>query len=935
MQRLLFTLLALCFFIGVNAQALPQDTVTRKGKLPNGLTYYVRKNLRTPGQANFYIAQKVGAVQEEEHQRGLAHFLEHMCFNGTKHFPDDSLLRYLEGIGVKFGQQLNAYTAIDETVYNINNVPTARTSTVDSVLLILHDWSCALTLDEKQIDKERGVIHEEWRQRNSAQMRILDRQLPTLMSNCRPGNRMPIGLMSVVDNFPYQDLRDYYHKWYRPDLQGIIVVGDIDVDRTEAKIKEMFAPNTLPENPAKRIYYSVDDNEEPIVVSDHDPEQTMTVVSVMQKHQPVWADSLKNNMGYMRYKIIKTLVEGMFKARIQEILLKPETPYLNASFGEGDFLLSKSTQCTESYIIPKEGQLYEAITAAIKEMCTVLDHGFLQSELDRRTAQLAAGLELKYQNRNQRENGSFIQACLNNFLYNEPMLPLEDEVRIYQLMLPTVTIDECNMMFSMLFKRDTKNLVILSMNPEKDGYVQPSTDSLLLAVKAGYEAKTIPHVEESLDGELIKELPAPGFVKKSKAGHFGSKELTLSNGVKVVMLPTTHSDNEVLMQAYSPGGTSRYGIEDIYTTQLADNLCNASKLGGYKRTTLRKMLAGKHAQVSASLGAFSEQIGGGTSRDDLETLFKLVYLQFQPLEADNDAAQNLFTQYYTMLKGKENDPTSAYSDSVSRLCYGNHPLNIKFRKEDIQKVNYERALEMWADRYADASDFTFYFVGTFNEDTLTNYCCQYLATLPTQKRNDKEVYTDLKLRNGVLKNVYKTKMEQPQALATYLLHAPAKGKKNIKDEMVTSILSQAMQMTYTQVIREDMGASYGVGASAGHMKGNDGKWFYSYSVQGNVKPDMYDTCLVVMRQELEKVAQNGIPAEYMQRVKEYMQKSFHEMQNKNNTWLSYLQTYNRFGIDVEKEYLPTLESISQNDIKRVAKALLKSKNEITVVMLPE
>ena len=263
MQRLLFTLLALCFFIGVNAQALPQDTVTRKGKLPNGLTYYVRKNLRTPGQANFYIAQKVGSIQEEEDQRGLAHFLEHMCFNGTKHFPDDSLLRYLEGIGVKFGQQLNAYTAIDETVYNINNVPTARTSTVDSVLLILHDWSCALTLDEKQIDKERGVIHEEWRQRNSAQMRILDRQLPTLMSNSRPGNRMPIGLMSVVDNFPYQDLRDYYHKWYRPDLQGIIVVGDIDVDRTEAKIKEMFAPNTLPENPAKRIYYSVDERPRP------------------------------------------------------------------------------------------------------------------------------------------------------------------------------------------------------------------------------------------------------------------------------------------------------------------------------------------------------------------------------------------------------------------------------------------------------------------------------------------------------------------------------------------------------------------------------------------------------------------------------------------------------------------------------------------------
>lgn len=264
MKRILSLLLTLCMVAGVSAQSLPQDAETRKGQLPNGLTYYVRKNVRTPGQANFYIAQKVGSVQEEEEQRGLAHFLEHMCFNGTKHYPGDALLRYLEGIGVKFGQQLNAYTSIDETVYNINNVPTARTSTVDSVLLILHDWSCDLTLDEKEIDKERGVIHEEWRQRNSAQMRILDRQLPTLMSNSRPGNRMPIGLMSVVDNFPYQVLRDYYHKWYRPDLQAIIVVGDIDVDRTEAKIKEMFSPIALPENPAKRIYYGVDDNEQPL-----------------------------------------------------------------------------------------------------------------------------------------------------------------------------------------------------------------------------------------------------------------------------------------------------------------------------------------------------------------------------------------------------------------------------------------------------------------------------------------------------------------------------------------------------------------------------------------------------------------------------------------------------------------------------------------------
>ena len=934
MNRILSLLLTFCMVAGISAQSLPQDAETRKGQLPNGLTYYVRKNVKTPGQANFYIAQKVGSVQEEEDQRGLAHFLEHMCFNGTKHYPDDALLRYLEGIGVKFGQQLNAYTSIDETVYNINNVPTARTSTVDSVLLILHDWSCDLTLNEKEIDKERGVIHEEWRQRNSAQMRILDRQLPTLMSNSRPGNRMPIGLMSVVDNFPYQALRDYYHKWYRPDLQAIIVVGDIDADYVEAKIKEMFSPIIMPENPAERIYYGVDDNVEPIVVTDKDPEQSMTLVSLMQKHQPLWPENQKNTTEYLRYKAVKSMVTGMFSSRMQDILMKPETPFLMASFSEGDFLLSKVAKCTDSYIVPKEGQTYSSVTAAVQIMCTILDHGFLQSELDRRRASFLSSIDLKYQNRNKRENSAFIQDCLSNFLENEPLVSIEDEVNAYKQILPTITLDEVNALYAKMFSRDMKNLVVLVMNPDKEGYTQPSADSLLLAVKAGMDAKTTAFVDETASGALVKDLPAPGKVVKSKEGRYGSKELTLSNGVRVIMLPTTHNDNEILMQAYSPGGTNRYGAEDYITLEAAGELCSVSKLGGYKQTDIRKMLAGKQAQANGSMGSQNEYISGGSSRQDLETMMQLVYLQFQPLQPDMDAAQNMLTQYYTMLQGKENNPLSWYGDSVSSTLYGSNPRNVVMKKELLPAISYKRALEIWADRFADASDFTFFFVGTFDEDTLSKYCCQYLATLPTVKRNDKPVYTDLVIRKGNIQNIYKAKMEQPQAMASLIMHAPAK-KKNIKDEIVMSILGQAMQMNYTKTIREDLGASYGVGASGRHYDGNDGKYNYMFTVQGNVKPEMYDTCLTVMRQELAKVAEQGIPAEYMQRVKEYMRKTYLERQNKNNAWLSYLQSYYRDGIDVQKEYLSTLEKVSQKDIIRAVKALLKSKNEVTVVILPE
>ncbi len=934
MRSLLSLLLALCIAMVATAQPLPQDTVTRKGQLANGLTYYVRHNAKTPGQANFYIAQKVGSVQEEENQRGLAHFLEHMCFNGTKHFPDDALLRYLEGIGVKFGAQLNAYTAIDETVYNINNVPTARTSTVDSVLLILHDWSCDLLLDEKEIDKERGVIHEEWRQRNSAQMRILDRQLPTLMSNSRPGNRMPIGLMSVVDNFPYQALRDYYHKWYRPDLQAIIVVGDIDVERTVAKIEEMFSPIQMPKNPAERIYYGVDDNEEPIVVTDSDPEQTIPVIALMQKHQPLWPEEQKNSVDYIRHQALRSLVQGMFSSRMQEILQIPATPYMACTFGEGEFLLSKVTKCTESYIVPKEGQMYTSITSAVIEMCKILDHGFVQGELDRRRAALLSAIDLQYQNRDKRDNGEFIQQCLDNFLNSEPMVSLEVEAALYKSILPTITLEEVNAMYGKMFSRNLRNMVVFVQNPEKEGYEQPSQAELLAAVKEGFETETTPYVEEVMSGDLIEDLPAPGTVVKSKKGRFGGRELTLSNGVRVVMLPTTFNNNEIMMQAYSPGGTSRYGEEDWITLELAQELCTASKLGGFRQVDLRKMLAGKQAQVSGSIGARGEHVGGGSSRQDLETMLQLNYLLFQPLQPDVNAVNNLLTQYYTLLEGKEGNALQNYGDTVSSTIYAHHPRHIVMTKEMVMQVNYPRALEIWGERFADASDFTYYFVGTFDEDSLTDLCCRYLATLPTVKRNDKIVDTDLVYAKGEVTNIYRTAMEQPQAMAMLMLHAPAK-KNNLRDALTMSILGQALDMSFVKSIREELGASYGVNANGRLGQGNDGRWNYSLSVQGNVKPEMYDTCLVVMRREMERVAKEGIPVEYLQRVKEYMQKTWHEGQNRNGSWLQYLQSYDRHGIDMQRDYLRTLESISQKDIKRVMKKLLKAQNRITVVMLPE
>ena len=934
MKRLSLSITLLCFVLGMAAQVLPQDTVTRKGQLPNGLTYYVRKNMKTPGQANFYIAQKVGSVLEEEDQRGLAHFLEHMCFNGTTHFPGDALLRYLESIGVKFGEQVNAYTAIDETVYNINNVPTERTSAIDSVLLILHDWSCDLTLEDKEIDKERGVIHEEWRQRNSAQMRILDRQLPTLMSGSRPGHRMPIGLMSVVDNFPYQTLRDYYEKWYRPDLQAIIVVGDIDPDRTESKIKDLFSPITMPENPAQRVYYGVEDNEEPIVVTDHDPEQPVPTIAVMQKHQPFWPENQKNTAGYLKHDIVVDMVTKMFEARIQDIVEKPETPFLAVYFFDDDFLLSKVSKSSNLYVIPKEGKPYEAVSEAVKVLCTVLDHGFLQSELDRCKAALASELELRYQNRGKRENSEYVQECLDNFLESEPLISLEDYTAIATQFIPAITLEDVNDMVRRMFSRSLKGTVVFAMNPENEGYEQPTADLLLQAVKDGFGAQTSAYTEEVMEGKLVESLPAPGSVTKSKKGHFGGRDLTLSNGVRVIMLPTTHSDDEILMQAFSPGGTSRYGLEDAITLTATDILCSVSRLGGFKQTDLRKMLAGKQAQASSGMGSRNEYIGGGCSSKDLETMLQLVRLQFMPQEPDMDAAQNIMMQYYTQLQGKESDPLQTFGDSVTVTRYGHNPRQVIMTKEKLAAVDYQRALQIKAERFADASDFTFLFVGTFDEDSLTRLCCQYLATLPTVKRDDTPVNTDLLLQKGIVNNVYRARMEQPICVASVCLHAPAMGN-SLREQLTMSILGQALDMTFIKSIREEMGASYGIDARGRLMENEAGKWDYIVSVQGSLKPELYDTCLTVIREEMERIAQEGIPAEYLQRIKQYMQKSFQEDQNRNGSWLSYMKDYYQYGIDSNTTYLSTLESISQKDIMRVMNSIVSAGNQTSVVMLPQ
>ena len=938
--RVLFSVLALLLTTTASAQGmeqmlqpLPYDAQTRYGKLDNGLTYYIRHNEYPKGQANFYIAQKVGSVQEEDDQRGLAHFLEHMCFNGTENFPENSLIRYLETLGVKFGAQLNAYTSIEETVYNINNVPTGREATIDSVLLILHDWSHNLTLDPKEIDKERGVIHEEWRLRTSAMQRILTRQLPKLMSNSRPGNRMPIGLMEIVDNFKPEVLRAYYEKWYRPDLQAIVVVGDLDVDRTEQSIKQMFSPIPMPENAAKREYYTVPQNDEAIVVSDHDKEQTLPIVLICNKHDDPLPREQRNSLAYMMTTVVKHMTMTMLNKRLDEKSLDPDCPYIEAGVEDGDFLLAK-TPAFQTTIVPKEGRLEEAIRTVMAEVYRAAEHGFTQGEFDRCRNEFLSQVEAQYNNREKTETGVYIHDYVRNFLDNIPIPGIEFENMLYHQTLPQLPVQMTNELIKSLVSVSDKNLVVLSVNPEKEGYVQPTEQQLLDAIHSAQQMKLEAYVDNVKNEPLIAKLPKPGKIKKEVSGPFDTQILTLSNGARVILKKTDYQDNQVLMRAYSEGGTGRYGVDDKYNLNLSGVLIGASGLGNFTDTELDKALAGIQASVSAQLGGRSEFLSGSAVPKDLRTMFELTYLHFAPLKRDDKAAQSALNQMKEMLRNQAANPMRAFSDSLQTTLYGaDNPRLVLMKEENVDKVSYDRVLEIYRDRFQGANDFTFVFVGNFDNDSIRQYICQYLASLPKVKRNDKAVDNHYNIREGQYTTRFQRKMQEPQTAMILYLQSPI--KNTLKNQVVADVLGQVLTMRLIEIVREEMGAAYSVNASCGISKISDGSCRTNIQIYAPVKPEMCDSALLVINQELQKIARDGAEDKYISKVKEYLLKTYTENERKNGTWLSYIEEQDRDQLDTYTNYQPTVQAVTSDDIAALAKQILEAKNCITVIMLPE
>ncbi len=935
--RKLFAAAMMLVALGSMAQSMPieNDPSVRTGKLPNGLTYYVKQNNWPEHRVNFYIAQRVGSLQEEESQRGLAHFLEHMAFNGTEHYPGNGVIDYTRSLGVEFGRDLNAYTSVDQTVYNINDVPSNRVSALDSCLLILKDWSNGLLLEGDEIDKERGVIHEEWRVRSSASQRMFERNLEKLYPGSKYGKRMPIGLMSVVDNFKYNEIRDYYHKWYRPDNQAIVVVGDIDVDRTEAKIKEMFGAIPAPAADAAQVVdVEVPDNKEPIIVVDKDKEQQMNIIQVMYKTDPL-PNEMKSDISYMLMKYAIDMACTMLDKRLDEKSQDPDCPYMQAGAGYGNYIFAKTKDCFQLFIAPKEGKTNEAVKAVTEEALRASQHGFTATEFARVKDDYMSNLEKQYNNRNQINNDRFGREYCAHYLNNEPYPSIEWTYQMMNMIAPNVGVEMVNQLMAQMMPTTDENLVVLNFNPDKEGVALPAESELMGAINAAQEAKLEAYVDNVKDEPLMTVMPKPGkIVKETENKQLGFKELILSNGAKVILKPTTFKDDEIRYKAVSKGGSSLYGPEDWANCQMFDAVIGMSGLGNFSSNELQKALAGKNANVDLSMSTTRESLSGNSTKKDLETMFQMNYLYFTSIKKDEKAVTSLLNMLETQLKNKSTVPMAIFGDSVKNTIYNHSWRERPFNAENVKDINYDRVLEIAKERTANAADFTFYFVGSFDEATIKPLIEQYIASLPAKKGQAEDFKEVTQLATGNVVNEFIQKMETPQATAVMMWHSSL-APYTMENDIKADITGQVLETLLLKKVREDEGAAYSPNGYAG-MSMIGKKPFIQSVASISMKPEKKDIVLNIMRESLNEIANGQVEADALQKIKEKMLKDYDTNAKSNGSWINMLNTYNDYNLDLFNGYKEAVNKVTAADISNFVKTqLLSAKNRIEVIMLPQ
>ena len=934
MKRLTFAISLLMAAMMVSAQEapekLPMDPEVRYGKLDNGLTYYIRHNEQPKQRAEFHIAQAVGAILEEDHQNGLAHFLEHMAFNGTQHFPGKGIINYFESVGVNFGGNINAYTSIDETVYRLSDVPTYRAGIVDSALLVMHDWSCGLLLLDEEIDAERGVILEEWRTGRTARRRIWKEMNAKMYPGTQYAKRDVIGDTAVINNFAYQALRDYYHKWYGPDNQAIIVVGDINVDSIEAKIKALWADVPRRANYGERPIYTVNHNDKPLVAIVTDKEAEGSRVTMEYKFDQL-PEAMQGTAQEYMLNLVRELACDMLNNRFSELSQDPKASFTGAGCQYGE--AAKKMDAFYGIVIPKEGRETEAFNDLLFQLEKMHRYGFTNAELERVKSEKMNSMEKYYNERNTRRNITLARECIRNFEDGESMPGAQWEYDFVQAVLPLVSLETVNNVAKALIHA---NPTIAISGPEKEGVNIPSEETILTAIAGQSDLAIEAPVEEVIDTELVKKAPHKGKIKSFRENEeIEATEWILSNGIKVVFHPTDFKADEILMQAFSKGGLSQVKTEDLPSAEVATSLIEMSGIGRFSATQLEKALTGKTVSVSAEISENVERMHGSSSIKDLETMLQLTYLYFTAPRRDEKAYETFMGIMRNQLANRDKNPKIAFSDSVQMMSTNHSPRTILFNNEMLDRVSLDKALEVYKARFANPADFTFVFVGNINpkDPKVQELICLWLGGMKTKKCKHEEVIDHhITVTMGQQKNYFSRAMETTTAsnrIQYTSYDIPFTMANDLNMEMIGRILSTR----YLESIREREGGSYGVG-TYGFVTGLPSPRA-GLLMQFDTDPKKQERLMEIIHEEVQTIIANGPLANDLQKEKESMLKDFQEDLEQNTYWRQSLYMYYMYGHNNIRDYKAAVEAITAETVQETLRKLVSAGNMFEVVMFPE
>ena len=938
-MRKLFSMLVM-LFVGVSSifaqdptQPLPLDPAVRVGVLDNGMTYFIRHNDKPKGQASFYIYHDVGAIQEDDDQQGLAHFLEHMAFNGTKNLPDKQLIEKLETIGVQFGNNLNAFTSWDCTQYMVMDLPVTEEN-VDLALLILHDWSQFIALEPEEIDSERGVIMEELRTRDGAQLRAQNDMIQKLFKGSLYEHRNLIGYLDGLKSFDHTALENFYKKWYRPEYQALVIVGDIDVDQVEAKIKTLMADiPASPADAAQKAVITVPATEEPIISVFTDPELTQSSVMMFARREAM-PKEFKNTLIGISYNYIYSFVMQMMSARFDEIAQAADAPFLGGGMSEGGIGICPTLESTMFSVTAHEGRTDEAFRAMYTEMERMRRHGFTVGEFERAKQEILRWAERQYTNRNDVKNAEYAQRCLDHYAEGTPMLDAETEWQLDQALINSLTVDQVNQAYSQMV-RPNENLVILVRSPKKEGVVVP-TEEQINAIIAEVSAAEI---EPYQDNTVIEPLIDPSVaLKGSKAKvtdvneSLGYTEWTLKNGIKVVVRPSTLKADEVFVTATSKGGLSMLTDEEYYQGAFLGMVMGQSGISKFSATELAKQLSGKSAYASLGAGEYEHSVNAGGSPKDIETILQLVYLNFTAPRFDETDLQNMKNMYVPYFKNMESDPNYIVGREFQKTMYGNHARRQITSAAQIEALNIPTLQAIHSKLYGYADDFRFLIVGNVDLDTLKPLVEKYLGSLPTSKKVEYAVVDDgVRFVDGNVVNDFRTAMQQPKVSVRLVYSGDM--ENNAKNRMIVELLSRALDSRYMISIREEKGGTYGVSVQGGIEKYPTEE--YMMAIVFDTNEQLADELIEICDKEIKKIAEEGPLAEDVAKSKEFLQKNYNNVLENNGGWMSAITRWYEEGYNYKEEYLGVLESVTLEDVKAFAAKMLEDGNRTLVVMRPE